>query len=201
MKFSREDWRKIQLALVVFFLVLISAVLLFSYEQHRKHASLSSLLQHQQALTQATNRYIKSGEEKVSIIQHLPRYQRLVNQGAVGEEHRIEWVDALRNTHKDNKLFSIKFAIGVQSPYPSTLMPNVEPFKPYHSLMKIELSLLHENDLLVLLDSLGQKNLSPFILQQCEMTRQNANISNSLTANIQAKCDLDWITLHEPLRH
>ena len=65
--------------------------------------------------------------------------------------------------------------------------------------MQIEWALLHEGDLLVLLDAMKQKSLAPFVVRQCEITRQNNNINNSITANLQAKCELDWVTVHEPL--
>lgn len=199
MNFSQEDWKSIQPALLILLVILLCAFLLLAYEQNQKQISSSALERQQQALTQASNRFIRSGEERVSIKLNLPKYQALLNQGAVGEERRIEWVDALRSIHKDNKLFSIKFAIGPQSIYQPISAKNIEPFKAYHSQMKIELMLLHENDLLTLFDELKQRNLIPFLIRQCEMTRQNANIGNSLTANILAKCDLDWITVHEPI--
>ena len=199
MKFSQEDWKIIQPALLIFLVVILCAFLLLVYEQNQKQISASALERQQQAFTQASNRFIRSGEEKASIKLNLPKYQALLNQGAVGEERRIEWVDALRNIHKENKLFSIKFSIGPQSIYHAIPAKNIEPFKAYHSQMKIELALLHENDLFTLFDELKRKNLAPFLIKQCEMTRQNANIGNSLTANILAKCDLDWITVHEPI--
>jgi hypothetical protein len=65
--------------------------------------------------------------------------------------------------------------------------------------MKLELAMLHEGDLLTLLNGLGMQQTSPFIVRQCEMTRQNDNIGSSLTPNMQAKCELDWMTIHEPI--
>lgn len=198
MRFLREDWKRIQSASLTLVIVSVFSFSLIAYEKNQKQISIDALEQQQKLLTQATNRFIKSGEEKASIKLNLPQYQTLLNQGAIGEERRIEWVDALRNIHKDNKLFSIKFMIGPQSLYQASAQ-NIQPFKAYHSTMKVELALLHENDLLILFDELKRKNLTPFVIRQCEMTRQNANIGSSLTANIQAKCDLDWITLHEPI--
>ena len=65
--------------------------------------------------------------------------------------------------------------------------------------MKLELAMLHEGDLLILFDSFTEQKTSPFIVRQCEITRQNANIGSSLTPNMLAKCELDWITIHEPI--
>lgn len=198
MTLTREDFKKISSAFFTLLLSIFSVLFLLRYEQAFQEDLLRLLLENKAALENARTRFIKSGEEKISIEHNLPQYQKLFNQGAIGEEKRIEWMDALRNIHQENKLFNIKFMIGQQSSY---LTPNqgIEPFKPYHSLMKIEWALLHEGDLLILLDALKQKSLSPFVTQQCEITRLNSNINNSITANLQAKCELDWVTVHEPL--
>jgi hypothetical protein len=38
------------------------------------------------------------------------------------------------------------------------------------------------------------------MLRDCEINRLNAGgaISKQLIANLHAKCELDWLTLHEP---
>ena len=198
MKLTHEDIKKILPALFTLLLSILSVLFLLRYENAFQENLLRLLMENQASLENAKTRFIKSGEEKIIIEQNLPKYQKLFNQGAIGEEKRIEWMDALRNIHQENKLFNIKFMIGEQSSY-SNPNQGIEPFKPYHSLMQIEWALLHEGDLLVLLDAMKQKSLAPFVVRQCEITRQNNNINNSITANLQAKCELDWVTVHEPL--
>lgn len=198
MKLTPEDLKKITPAFFVLILSIFSVLFLLRYEHAFQEDLLRLLMANHAALENSKTRFIKSGEEKISIEKNLPQYQKLFNQGAIGEEKRIEWMDALRSIHQANKLFNIKFMISEQSAY-SISNQGIEPFKPYHSLMKIEWALLHEGDLLVLLDAMKQKSLAPFVARQCEITRQNNNINNSITANLQAKCELDWITVHEPL--
>ena len=186
MKLTREEFMKILPAFLGFVGAILSVLFLLNYEHDHHQHLLNARMQNQDILSKAKTRFIKSGEEKISITRNLPQYQKLFNQGAIGEEKRIEWMDALRNIHQENKMFNIKFRIGEQSVYPMPTQ-SIEPFKPYHSLMKIELALLHERDLLVLLDALKQKSLAPFVTQQCEITRQNSSINNFITANLQAR--------------
>lgn len=199
MKFTPADWKKLRTPMVVFSTSFIAMVALVYYVQLRQIASMQALLNQQTQLQQATQRYQSSGTEKTNIIKYLPQYQVLITKGAVGEERRLEWVDALRNIHKNEKLFSIKYSIGVQEPYKPVFSLNAGQFKITRSLMKLELAMLHEGDLLTLLNGLASQQTSPFIVRQCEMTRQNANIGSSLTPNMQAKCELDWIAIHEPI--
>lgn len=199
MKLTRVNWKKLQASVFVLAGVLLAVSFIVYYAQHKKNAT-NNALQHQKTqLNQATQRYQSSGAEKASIIKYLPQYQQLISQGAVGEERRLEWVDAVRNVHKNEKLFSIKYSIGAQEQYKPAFSLNAGKFNITRSLMKLELAMLHEGDLLTLLNGLSTQQSTPFIVRQCEMTRQNANIGSSLTPNMQAKCELDWITIHEPI--
>ena len=199
MKFSRADWIKLRASAIFFSLALVVMATLVYFAHTRKEASILTLENQKTQLQQATKRYQLSGAEKSNIMKYLPQYQQLISKGEVGEERRLEWVDALRNIHKNQKLFTIKYGIGTQEPYKPVFSLNSGQFKITRSMMKLELAMLHECDLLTLLDGLTIEQSSPFIVRQCEMNRQNANIGSSLTPNMQAKCELDWITIHEPI--
>ena len=199
MKLTRADWKKLQTSMLVFLGVLVVMTTVVYYAQHKNTTSMQALEQQKILLNQAINRYQSSGSEKASIIQYLPQYQQLISQGVVGEERRLAWVDAVRNIHKNEKLFSIKYIIGAQEQYKPAFSLSVGQFRITRSLMKLELAMLHEGDLLTLLGGLATQQSAPFIVKQCEMLRLNAAIGNALTPNIQAKCELDWITIHEPI--
>lgn len=199
MKFTSADWKKLRNSIVVLLSTLLVMFVLVYYAQLSKEASMHAVENQKMQLQQASQRYQSSGAEKNNIIKYLPQYQQLISKGVVGEERRLEWVDALRNIHKNQKLFSIKYNVGAQEPYKPAYSLNAGQFRITRSMMKLELAMLHEGDLLTLLEGLASQQSSPFIVRQCEMTRQNANIGSSLTPNMQAKCELDWITIHEPI--
>lgn len=199
MKFTSADWKKLRNSIVVLLSTLLVMSVLVYYAHLSKETSMRAVENQKTQLQQATQRYQSSGAEKNNIIKYLPQYQQLISKGVVGEERRLEWVDALRNIHKNQKLFSIKYTVGAQEPYKPAYSLNAGQFRVTRSMMKLELAMLHEGDLLILLEGLANQQSSPFIVRQCEMTRQNANIGSSLTPNMQAKCELDWITIHEPI--
>lgn len=58
--------------------------------------------------------------------------------------------------------------------------------------------MLHELDMLTLIDALDTGQTTPYILRDCEITRQNATIANVLAPNMLATCAFDWLTIHEP---
>lgn len=201
MKFTRLDWLTLRYPIVLFGLSLILATLLVGYAEGKKNAVDQALQSQQNQLNQAKQKYQSSGQEKETITKYLPMYQQLINDGFIGEERRIEWVDSLRTIHQQNRLFSISYTIGPQQDYTSPpLSSNLGSFKLERSIMKVEMPLLHEADLLTLLNGLLQTQRTPVITRQCDITRLTQIPSNTLTPNLQATCELDWLTLKEPSR-
>ncbi|MDP3677618.1 MAG: hypothetical protein Q8R23_00820 [Methylotenera sp.] len=200
MKLNKQDWQKLQTPLVILGAVIITVALLFGFAQYYNTNQEQALQTQQNLLNAARQRYQSSGTEKDMITEFLPQYQALISQGFVGEERRIEWVDDLRAQHKNHKLFDIKYNISQQEKYTPIFAPNLGGFVLHRSIMKLELDMLHEGDLLQLTESLNANNAASFMLRDCEIVRLNTNgtPSNQLIANLHAQCELDWLTLREP---
>lgn len=200
MKLDSQDWLKLQTPLVILGLVLMLIALMLAFAQNYNTAQEQLLQSQQNLLSAARQRYQSSGMEKETIKEYLPQYQALINKGFVGEERRIEWVEALREQHKSNKLFGIKYSISQQQDYKPSFAPSVGGFMLHRSIMKLDLDMLHEGDILKLTESLSAENTAPFMLRDCEITRLNAGgvLSNQLIANLHAQCELDWLTMREP---
>lgn len=200
MKLDSQDWLKLQTPLVILGLVLMLIALMLAFAQNYNTAQEQLLQSQQNLLSAARQRYQSSGMEKETIKEYLPQYQALINKGFVGEERRIEWVEALREQHKSNKLFGIKYSISQQQEYKPSFAPSVGGFMLHRSIMKLDLDMLHEGDILKLTESLSAENTAPFMLRDCEITRLNAGgaLSNQLIANLHAQCELDWLTMREP---
>lgn len=200
MKLDSQDWLKLQTPLVILGLVLMLIALMLAFAQNYNTAQEQLLQSQQNLLSAARQRYQSSGMEKETIKEYLPQYQALINKGFVGEERRIEWVEALREQHKNNKLFGIKYSISQQQEYKPSFAPSAGGFMLHRSIMKLDLDMLHEGDILKLTESLSAENTAPFMLRDCEITRLNAGgaLSNQLTANLHAQCELDWLTMREP---
>lgn len=200
MNLEKQDWQRLQIPISVLVVVVIAVVALFSLAQRFSSEQEKAMQQQQNLLNSARQRYQSSGIEKQLMTEYLPQYQALINKGFVGEERRLAWVDELRKQHQLNKLFSIKYNIGLQEPYKPSFAGNIGEFVLNRSIMTLDLDMLHEEDILQLTEALSQKNEEVFMLRDCEITRLNAGgaLSNQLIANLHAKCELDWLTLREP---
>jgi type II secretory pathway pseudopilin PulG len=200
MKLEKQDWQKLQTTLIILVVVIIVILALIALAQNYSSQQEQAMQKQQNLLNSAKQRYQSSGIEKETIVEYLPRYQALINKGFVGEERRLDWVSDLRAQHKNYKLFSIKYSIGLQEPYKPIFAANVGGFAFNRSIMTLDLDMLHEEDILQLTEAIGKKNGEVFMLRDCEMTRLNSGgaLSNQLTPNLHAKCELDWLTLREP---
>lgn len=198
MKLTPQEWRILQTPLIALVLIAgcMAALVFFAHQQ--KIETAASLRAQETQLKQARQRYQSSGQEKETIVRYLPVYRRLINEGFIGEERRIEWVDNLRTIHQENKLFGINYSIGVQESYKPVFNLNPGPMALYRSVMKLELAMLHEGDLLLLLDELRASKITPFILRSCEINERSGAGFDKFASNLQANCELDWLTVREP---
>jgi hypothetical protein len=199
MSMTPQDRRKLQWPIIGLVLAIMIVGLLVTYADQYREENELALQTQQNLLNQARQKFQSSGIEKESIIKYLPIYNKLLASGFVGEERRIEWIEALRQIHAQHKLFSIDYSIGLQESYNPSFLPNLGNFKLKRSVMNLKLDMLHEGDLLALLDGLHEQT-TPFIVRECEIKRPVGAVVNAknMVSNMQANCEIDWLTLRDP---
>lgn len=198
MTLQKEDWIKLQPAIITLIISILAAFACVWYVMGLSEKSLTEAQNQDNQLAQARQKFQSAGVEKSTISQYLPQYQSLIKQGFIGEEKRIEWIDTLRNIHQQKKMFSIDYNIEKQTDYTPPFPTNLGSLKLHRSIMNVELSMLHEGDILTLLDALKTEQSAPFIVRSCIITRNTANVELKFVPNLSAKCALDWLTLVEP---
>jgi hypothetical protein len=150
-------------------------------------------------LIQAQQKLLSSGQEREMIVQYLPQYQDLLASGFVGEERRIEWIETLRQIHLQHKLFSIDYNIGQQAVAHPSYLPNTGGFILHASTMHLEFGMLHEGDLLTLLENM-RAQFNTFVVRECTVSKPSSAKINAtiLTDYLNASCEIDWISLRDP---
>lgn len=199
MTLSPQDWRRLRFPILALGGVLVIVGLLVSLADQYRSKNETVVQTQQNLLNQARSKFQSSGLEKETITQYLPIYNDLLVKGFVGEERRIEWVESLRQIHAQHKLFSIDYQIGLQEDYKPSFIPNMGAFVLHRSTMKLDMNMLHEGDLLNLLDGLHEQT-TPFIVRECDIKRPVGAAVNTknLTSNLKASCEIDWLTLRDP---
>lgn len=199
MKLSGADWQALRYPLLTLLAaLLLGAVLVFFTRQALNQAS-AQLARQEQALREARDRLHKSGEEKDKILRYRAAYIDLQQRGFVGEEQRINWVDALRAASLNLKMFGVSYQIEAQKPYSAPLAMDISPYRLQQSVMKISLGLLHEEDLMRFMQILTAQQAGIFMLSECSLQRQVSAKAENLKVqpNLQADCSLAWLSISE----
>ena len=146
---------------------------------------------------QNVERLARIAEEEREVRQKLDVYQRLKRLHIVGEENRLEWADAIARIRRSRELLDLRYVIERQK-----LLASL-PGRPgsvdfYASTMKVELALLHEEDLLRFLSDLRDSGYAYYAVRRCDVTRTGqAGSGATLAPRLRAGCDIDLITIRD----
>ncbi|MGH8727816.1 MAG: hypothetical protein ACREV9_06595 [Burkholderiales bacterium] len=198
MKINLKDWRPLQTPLLVFIGVLALSGYVIYYTHNSLKEAEQRLKADENALREARIRYQKSGEERDTIVRYLPEYRRLQNEGFVGYEARVNWVDGLRIANTRAELFGVDYQLGAQTPFREGPADNANPTQLpiQRSVMKINFKLLHEGDLMRFFSALRQQKIGLFALNECILVRDGNSIAPRSDPNLRAQCEIAWITMN-----
>jgi len=152
-------------------------------------------------LKEARNRFQRSGEERDLIVRFLGPYQELRSRGLIGPEQRINWLEALRNTNQQARMFGAEYQVSTQQAYPYAQELNAARLGMAQSVMKLNLQLAHEGELMRFFRHLENQNAGAFDINECVLERASAaDTPFSAQPNLRAECELAWITINpEPV--
>lgn len=191
---NSEELKALRGPLILLLLVIAAAAGAIYYTNLlHQQANAALALQHSQ-LREAQTRMQRSGDEKTIIVQYVDQYLRLQQSGFVGEEQRINWLDALRVANERTDLFGVNYEIGVQQGYPYAAGLDPGQITLRQSVMKLDFRLLHELDLLRFFEALRAQGAGLFHLDQCLLRRTELTPALRYQPNITVKCELAWIT-------
>jgi hypothetical protein len=150
-------------------------------------------------LKEARSRFQRSGEERDLIVRFLPAFEELRKHGLIGPEERINWLEALRTANQQAQMFGAEYQISTQQSYPYAQELNATRLGMAQSLMKLNLRLVHEGELMRFFELLEQQNVGAFDINQCVLQRVNNGTElGAAQPNVRAECELAWITMNPP---
>jgi hypothetical protein len=190
-----SEIRSLRGPLLVLAAILIAAAIVLYYTDSTLEEVMAASAQQQNQLRDARTRLQKSGDEKDIIVRYVGNYRYLQQLGFVGDEQRINWLDGLRIANQEARLFGVDYQINTQQPYPYASELNPGQLTLSQSLMKVNVKLLHENDLLNFLHILAAQNVGVFAVNQCLLSRMEAANNTRVQPHLTADCELAWITM------
>ena len=151
-------------------------------------------------LVATRDRLTKVSEEEQEIRNNLVQFKQFEDRGMAGAEKRLEWIEALTAIRQKRRLFQVQYHLDSQRAvdYPGV----AEDQKGGNAIfianrVKLDLSLLHEEDLLNFLADLATSAGSFASLRSCSVTRtERAGAGGGpLRPRLHATCVIDMITL------
>lgn len=150
------------------------------------------------ALATASREFLSVDEDERLIRARYPEYRRLAAEGMLGEEQRLDWLEALREADAALKLPAIRYGIEAQQTWRRALEIDTGPYTLRSSDMTLTLALVHEGDLARLLDHLRAARVGLFSVETCSLGRRAGKDTPSDGPTLDASCVLRWVTLGAP---
>ncbi|MEV4781019.1 hypothetical protein [Burkholderia sp. LMU1-1-1.1] len=171
----------------------MTCVLVTGWRQQDADAELQRV---QRVRDAAYSRYAHVDNEKRDIRNFQQRYIELRERGLIGEEKRLEWVDAIRQTQEQRKLLPLSYEIDPQQPVRLESALDLGEYQLQGSRMRLHMELLHEMDLFDFLGDLRERSF--FAVQDCSIKRLGVVAGAAGAAagpTLGADCTLNWITM------
>lgn len=140
-------------------------------------------------------------EEQAELREKITRFQALQQSGVIGPEQRLDWIEALARIRVAHRIQRLDYDFAPQRPVEATILPGgptAGGFDIMASQMRMQVHLLHEGELLSLIDDIRNSVRALIQIRSCSMERIPAGVTErGNPAQLKAECTLEWITLKE----
>jgi hypothetical protein len=199
MKAADIEWSMLRGALVGLAIALAVASGMLGVSYRLWESADKSLQRAHTELRIARHKYRTVDEEEAMIADYYPRFQALEDQGIIGAERRLDWIENLRRADEALKLPRLAYSINSRQLFTADFPLADGAFRPYASKMTLTLGLLHGRDLFERLDRLDQSTQGIYSVDFCDLVRQRDSPGTSGTeVHVTGKCQLRWYTIKKP---
>ncbi len=149
-----------------------------------------------QSRTEALKRVEQVAEEEREIRRNLVFYQTMSGHGMAGEQNRLDLIDAIAKIKKARRLFEIRYEIEPQKRLDYAGIRPAGAMDLVTSRMKLEMLLLHEQDLLAFLGDLKASEKAYISVRGCAVSREGAAASPlAVTPRLRSECQVDLVAV------
>ncbi len=197
MKLSSADLRYLSLPALVALVVILAGVGTVIVSQNFMADANADLERAKAERAAIQTKLLRATEEEREIRASLVNYQSMRERGIIGEEHRLDWVETVKDIKNQRGLYGLRYEIAAQRPleYPGFKSPAGIEF--LDSRMKLQADLLHEGDLFDLLADLRAR-FAPFVIvRSCTVERNAAARPDAYGPHVKADCELDLVTIRD----
>ena len=122
------------------------------------------------------------------------KFESIKLSGFYGDEDRLRWAEALKDSALRLKLPHLKYSISPQKKVGELGIGFLPGVFLSQSIMEIGASLLHEGDLVSLSKALSAEQ-GLYRVLGCELEKGSDGLANTIQRNVSLKCSLAWHTV------
>jgi len=195
MNFTAREIGQLALPLLACVALLGAGAALVVWTQGDQRAAQSDRAAVRAERTQARERLLRIAEEEREVTEKLEVYLRLKRLGIIGDEQRLEWADAMTRIRTQRELPDLRYRVERQRLL-SSVASKPASVDFFASLMKVDVALLHEGDLLHFLNDLRESGNAYYSVKRCSLSRAGSIPTVvSLAPRLRAECEIDLITI------
>ena len=166
---------------------LLGVIVVYGSAEYAR-SSQKDRLRAQGMLAQARLNLATARQDQENMGKYADEYSALIERNIIGDEQRLDWLEGMEKIRRNSAVPSFSYQIGPQVKYLSQPVLDSGNFDFYYSEMKLQLELLHEQQLLDFFDALGTQIKGHYHLQGCSLQRNDS-------ARLHAECSGGWLTL------
>jgi hypothetical protein len=195
MKLTARDFPKLGLQLLAAIFMFIVAALLVWGSQIESGKAERERHEATAARNQIEHRLRQVRIEEQDIKERAQLLQQLQNAGLIGEEKRLDWMEGLRDIQHQMRIPGMNYEFGVQTGLDKIDKSDIVAYNWYSSSMRVQLRVLHEEDLLNFLDRVQKSAKALVIIRSCKLAPlpRQADARQGL-AELGAECEMQWLT-------
>jgi hypothetical protein len=198
-KISRADLSRLRLPIALaLLLAAIGIIFLGASERYLDEARRGQAAAKAQR-EEAQKRLEQVAEEEREIRNNLVYYNKMVQRGMEGAENRLDLVDSIAKIKNDRRLFEIRYNIDAQKPLDYAGISPSGAVDFVTSRMRLEMLLLHEEDLLEFLQDLEASRKAFVALRNCSVSRIDRGGApvGAVAPRLRSECQVDLIVLKQ----
>lgn len=190
------EWPQVSKAVIIFSITVIACVAMIGSSIWFKNRMLLEYNRNKSMFHSTSQRYLAVDQEENMIREYYPQYVSMLENGIIGREQRLNWIEVLRSYGEDSRLPMLNYKISSQDEYTFEYPLQLGNFKLYNTSMKLELKLLHEGDLINLFKTIEDNALGLSRINKCEVQRSQREIKlDGKSPNLTASCEINWFTI------
>ncbi len=175
-----------RVALLLFALSLILALLIVTGLSRYRVEKQQDILKTEQQLNDTRQRIEKLTFDLNTITELADKYKKLSKLGFVGEPDRDGWVQRLESLYQETRLPpTLRYTLAPPQPVDPKATDTDIGYQVLHHDLSMELSGIHEGELLDFMEKLGGNWRAPYRVDSCQIARGEAE---EPVTGLQIKC-------------